>query len=348
MTSDLNGKLCYSYSNIVTKYPAISTTTPTLEILDNNTQVQLSGSSICNGDEFIISIEPYVIGATYNFTLDTNPVTSGAVSGNQYFTVSETTWLVNDGSIIEATIDYGSGCTTVVSTTISIITLTGTVTLATGTTSYCSGADPVPITSTGSISTNYGSLQYQWQHRTTSPTTTAWADIGLNGDGINYDPPASLGDGIHHYRRKTYVSYDGAVCESITSTVTLELGSGSAPTMTVTAVNTTDSSVISPTGTSLFICPGDSVDFNAAGSSGNGFEYFLNFSSVQSPTNLSTYTLSSISDNDVFQIRNYENADGTGCFNDEFFTLRINGWTGNNQINITTINVCDGGIQIQF
>ena len=65
--------------------------------------------------------------------------------------------------------------------------------------------------------------------------------------------------------------------------------------MTVTAVNTTDSSVISPTGTSLFICPGDSVDFNAAGSSGNGFEYFLNFSSVQSPTNLSTYTLSSIS-----------------------------------------------------
>ena len=99
----------------------------------------------------------------------------------------------------------------------------------------------------------------------------------MNGDGINYDPPASLGDGIHHYRRKTYVSYDGAVCESITSTVTLELGSGSAPTMTVTAVNTTDSSVISPTGTSLFICPGDSVDFNAAGSSGNGFEYFLNF-----------------------------------------------------------------------
>ena len=77
----------FQYCN---KYPAISTTTPTLEILDNNTLVQLSGSSICNGDEFIISIEPYVIGATYNFTLDTNPVTSGAVSGNQYFTVSET------------------------------------------------------------------------------------------------------------------------------------------------------------------------------------------------------------------------------------------------------------------
>ena len=35
----------YSYSNVVTKYPAISTT-PTLEILDNNTLVQLGGSSI--------------------------------------------------------------------------------------------------------------------------------------------------------------------------------------------------------------------------------------------------------------------------------------------------------------
>ncbi|MGB2347178.1 MAG: hypothetical protein ACPH7K_01730, partial [Flavobacteriaceae bacterium] len=344
--ASLNTQDCIdlNLSNTVTlTVPNNSTITPTLNFLNENTLAVITGRTICQGENFIANVTPYFATATYTFTIDSNPVTSAAVSGSQYFTVSETTWLISDGSVVEVVVDYGGGCTKTLSSTIIITQLSGNNNITTGTTSYCSSADPEPIVSTSTQTTNYGSIQFQWEHRTTSPTNSNWSNVNLNGISADYDPPASLADGIHHYRRKIYVTHNGTTCESYTDTVTIQIGSGSAPTMVVTPVNASTSNVITNTAGTLYVCPGDIIDFNAASSSGNGYEYFLNSSSIQSPTASSTYTLSSYTDNSIFRVRNYENSDGSGCFNDTSFTLRINGWSGSNQIVTNTLNICEGG-----
>ena len=72
------------------------------------------------------------------------------------------------------------------------------------------------------------------------------------------------------------------------------------------------------------------IDFDARSSSGNGYEFKLNGTTVQGPSGVGTLTINSFDDGDLVLIRVYENADGTGCFSDFNAPIRVNSLTGTN------------------
>ena len=137
------------------------------------------------------------------------------------------------------------------------------------------GADPTIITEdTSSSALNGGDITYRWQTRTSSPVATPWEFTNLPAAvNPNYNPPI-LADGIHHFRRVTFNKLNTVSCTNnvYSNVVTITVGSGSAPTLTVTLTNTVTSNQV----TSGAVCNGEGIIVDASGSSGNGYEFILN------------------------------------------------------------------------
>ena len=145
----------------------------------------------------------------------------------------------------------------------------------------------------------------------------------------DFNPPV-LADGVHHFRRVTFNKLNTVSCTNnvYSNVVTITVGSGSAPTLTVTLTNTVTSDQV----TSGAVCNGEGIIVDASGSSGNGYEFILNTVPVQGPSSVSSFTFPGFSNGDKIQVRVYENSNGTGCFTDYFQTIRVNSISGDNLI----------------
>jgi hypothetical protein len=223
--------------------------------------------------------------------------------------------------------------------------LSGFNNINTSTVSYCSGADPVIISSASTPTSSIGAtLNYSWEKRTAPGT---WGAV--IGGGINFDPAISIGDGIHEFRRLITATASSVTCtptESIyySNTVTITIGgaAGSSPPISLTSNNTPALSNI--------ICEGDDLIFTAtSNASATFYEFFVNNVSQglqASPTN--TFDTSSASvtlvDNTVVRVRVYTGATSrTGCFNDDIITLRVNSMSNPNIISYVGPNpICNG------
>ncbi|MDA8763762.1 hypothetical protein N9M92_06020, partial [Flavobacteriaceae bacterium] len=303
------------------------------------TSSDLTNGTICNGDLPLFTATP-ATGMTYQFYIASIPVASGAVSGNQLLT-SKVTYTLQDGDVIGVLVSNANGCSSSASLTLSVSDFSGSDTITTTTTEYCSGGDPVFITGLNSTAAaNGGTISYRWETRTSSPVVSNWQPLNIPpATLINLDPPP-LADGIHHFRRVTINEYNGLTCDAPASNVvTITVGTGSAPTLTVTMTNTVTSAQV----TNQTICSGEGVIINAGASSGNGYEFYLNDAPVQLVTNISSFTYLALNDQDRLQVRVFENADGTGCFSDYTTTIRVNSMTGNNSIDSTPQIICYEG-----
>ena len=190
-----------------------------------------------------------------------------------------------------------------------------------------------------------GILNYSWEKRT---LPGSWTSIN-DASSSSFDPLASIGDGIHEFRRLITATVSTVTCSPTSSiyysnTVTITIGGdvGSAPPVVLTSNNT-------PT-LSNIICEGDDLIFTAtSNSSATFFEFFVGNVSqgIQaSPTNTfdtSTATLT-INDGTEIRVRVYSGVDtGTGCFNDDVITLRVNSMSNGNIISYTGPNpICSG------
>ena len=337
LQSLLFGKSCFSYSNVVT---VTVNSVPTAGLSGTG----LTSSTICFGDQPVFTATP-TSGVSYTFYISGVPVEAAAVSGNLFYSASTTLNLFN-GAIIGVQITNLSGCSDTESMTISVNKISGSDIVTTTTVSYCTNADPAIITHLGSSSPdNGGSITYKWQQRTSSPTPTAYTDISIpSATAINYDPPP-LADGTHHFRRLTINTLNSKSCTATPSNeITITVGSGSAPTLTVTMTNTSTSNTV----TNNTLCVGDGIAFDATGSSGNGYEFKLNGTTVQGPSNDGTFTINSFSDNDLVVVRVFENADGTGCFSDFNTPIRVNSISGNNTISSGPQTICSLGDPVEI
>ena len=297
-------------------------------------------STICDGDTptFEATFTP---GATYQFYIEGIPVSSGAVSGN-YLLTSLVTRTLEHNDIIGVEITNSNGCSSSATITLSVNAFIGSDVITTTTTSYCSGADPTIITEDNSSSgLNGGNITYRWQTRTSSPVATAWQFTNLPATVTPHYNPPILADGVHHFRRVTFNELNTVSCTNnvYSNVVTITVGSGSAPTLTVTLTNTVTSNQV----TSGAVCDGEGIIVDASGSTGNGYEFILNTATVQGPSSVSSYTFPAFSNGDTIQVRVFENSDGTGCFTDYFQTIRVNSISGNNRINPSDQEICYEG-----
>ena len=207
----------------------------------------------------------------------------------------------------------------------------------------CSNADPSIITHAGSSSPEFGgSVEYLWQTRT---STTTYQDIDIpKATSLNYDPPP-LHDGTHYFRRLTINTLNSLSCTATPSNeIIITVGDGSSPSLTVTLTNTSTSNTV----TNNTICAGEGIDFDATLSSGSGFEFKLNGTTVQGPSADGTFTINSFDDGDLVLIRVYENANGTGCFSDFNAPIRVNSLTGTNTISSGPETICYLGDPMQI
>ncbi|MBT6128129.1 MAG: hypothetical protein HOH47_05990, partial [Flavobacteriaceae bacterium] len=299
----------------------------------------LTNGTICNDYLPVFTATP-ATGMTYQFYIASIPVASGAVSGNQLLT-SKVTYTLQDGDVIGVVASNANGCSSSASLTLSVNDFSGSDTITTTTTEYCSGGDPVFITGlNSSAAANGGTISYRWETRTSSPVVSGWEPLNIPpATLINLDPPP-LADGTHHFRRVTINEYNSLKCDAPASNVvTITIGAGSAPTLTVTMTNTVTSAQVS----NQTICSGEGINIDAGASSGDGYEFYLNDAPVQLVTNISNFTFLGLSDQDRLQVRVFENADGTGCFSDYTATIRVNTLTGNNSIDSNSQTVCYEG-----
>ena len=334
LQSTFNGKTCLSVSDVVT----VTVNSVPLAGLSAS---DLTSSTICFGDTPIFSASP-TSGVSYTFYINGQPVEASAVSGSVFYSASTTLNLdqqsVSSPTIIGLKITTPTGCSSTDSLTLYVNKISGTDIISTTTVSYCSNADPAIITHLGSSSPAWGgSVKYLWQTRT---TTSTYEDIGIpQATSLNYDPPP-LHDGTHYFRRLTVNTFNSLSCTSTPSNeIIITVGDGSAPTLTVTLTNTSSSNTV----TNNTICVGDGIDFDARSSSGNGYEFKLNGTTVQGPSGVGTLTINSFDDGDLVLIRVYENADGTGCFSDFNAPIRVNSLTGTNTISIGPQTICSLG-----
>ena len=278
-------------------------------------------------------------GVTHTFYLDGIEAPASAMIGNK-LDLSQVV-LSNVTRIDLKVTNLINGCSDTTTTTngssliLTLNKLTGFNNINTATVSYCSGADPVsidsadiPISSIGAI------LNYSWEKRT---LPSGWTLIS-DATSSSFDPLASIGDGIHEFRRLISATVSSVTCSptnsiyySNTVTLTIGAGVGSAPPVTLSSNN-------SPT-LSNIICEGDDLIFTAtSNASATFFEFFVgNVSkSIQaSPTNTFDTSTASVSLNDgtEVRVRVYTGVDtGTGCFNDDVITLRVNSMSNGNII----------------
>ena len=289
-------------------------------------------------------------GVTHTFYLDGIEAPPAAITGNK-LDLSQV--VLSDVTRIDLKVtNLVNGCSDTTTTTngssliLTLNKLSGFNNINTATVSYCSGADPVSINSANIPTSSIGAtLNYSWEKRTLPAT---WGVVA-SASSSSFNPLASIGDGVHEFRRLITATVSSVSCSptssiyfSNTVTITIGAGVGSSPPVTLTSNN-------SPT-LSNIICEGDDLIFTAtSNSSATFYEFFVGNVSqgIQaSPTNTFDTSTASVSlvDNTEVRVRVYTGVDtGTGCFNDDVITLRVNSMSNGNIIAYTGSNpICNG------
>ena len=225
--------------------------------------------------------------------------------------------------------------------------LEGSNNITTNQVSYCTGEDPKIISGNANPTSSQGALiTYKWQERTPAESTV-WEDI-LNSDSPNFDPPSTIGVGVHEFRRLVTSSLGSATCTPtsdlyFSNTVTLTVGGDAGISPNV--ILTTDIG-----GGGNTVCKDTNIILTATASpSVNWYEFIIDGASQgfqASPTN----TFNSDSSTVTFtgsvnvKVKVYTGvSSGTGCIGEDEFIVNINSQSNPNTIQYNgTNNLCNG------
>ena len=298
----------------------------------------LTGDIMCEGDFPVFTAGPANAGFTYQFLVNGTAQVLG-VTTNTFDTAAAGLSLVTT-TIITVQVTNADGCTGSASLTLRVNSLDGTNSI-TGSQTICSGADPVAITNDQVPTADLAGavISYQWQSRT---GLNPFVDIpGANT--ITYDPSVLVTTTA--YRRLVYATFNGVQCTSnvasaASNIVTVTVDPNAAPTVSFSSGLVND-----------VVCDGDSILFDASGSSGaTRYEYFINGLSQGASTTVSTFTVAggTISDGDVVRVVAYSSS-SSSCSADRSITIRVNGQTANTlDTAVSSQTICSGDTPSQL
>ncbi len=134
------------------------------------------------------------------------------------------------------------------------------------------GTLPNDMVLTGTAATG-GRITYQWQQST---DRNIWADIAVTSTTLSFPQGAAWIPTVTSYYRVMVTSAGVITCTSISDLATITIQT--IPTITLTSTSTSGNS----------FCDGDTVMLTATG--GSMYEFFIDNTSVQGPSTVSTYT----------------------------------------------------------
>ena len=220
--------------------------------------------------------------------------------------------------------------------------LEGSNNITTNQVSYCTGEDPKIISGNANPTSSQGAvIAYKWQERTPAESNV-WEDI-LNSNNPDFDPPPTLGVGVHEFRRLVTSTLGAATCSPtsdlyFSNTVTITIGGDAGVTPQVTI--TTDI----PAGGNT-VCEDDNIIFTATASpSVKWYEFIIDGASQgfqASPTstfNSASSTVSFTGSVNV-KVKVYTGVStGTGGIGEDEFIVNINSQSNPNSIQYNGTN----------
>ncbi|MDB2346022.1 hypothetical protein N9V61_04305, partial [Flavobacteriaceae bacterium] len=321
---DLNG--CSSISSPITMS---ITPKPSASISSG-----LTADTMCSEDFPIFTAGPLVAGYTYNFYVNGNQQFTG-VSGNVFDSeLVSTTLTLTDNSLVAVEVINTNGCSDTATLTLRVNGLTGANTI-TGSQTICSGGDPTILNSLSDPVADISGavISYQWQSRNGS---NPFSDI-VGATSNEYDPSPLTSTTA--FRRLVYSTFNGVQCPgsadlAASNTITVTVDSSAVPVISFTSGLPSN-----------VLCQGESVTFDAAGTTGSAtYEFFVNGVRVRSASASTSYTPVTGSLNDFDEIKVRANSSvGTSCFAEQSIIIRINEPLNANNITGSQ-TVCAGDI----
>ncbi|MDA8898075.1 hypothetical protein N9I46_01655, partial [Flavobacteriaceae bacterium] len=310
-------RLIYSTFNLVQCNNVASATSNVVTVtVDSNSTAVLTSNAInltvCAGDDLIVDASTSLNAASYRFYVNGNPL-GGAPQASASYTINS--GIFSDSSTITVRAfqgTSGTGCYDDTSFVIRINSLTGN-NVTGNSQNLCSGDVPNPFTSIstptsdrisdGAVST------FQWQSRIGANT---YSDI-LGATSETFAPSAITT--TTDFRRLVITTFNGVVCNMISSSIQLNYG-GVLPTANLVTSNTND-----------VLCNDASLVMDASSSVGaSSYSFYVNGLLQTGPVSTSTYTISAgvLSDGDVLSAIAFFGSGGTGCSNTVTKTIRVN------------------------
>ena len=264
------------------------------------------GNEICEGDAVTFFANASIASVTYIFRLNGVLLQNGL---NQSFDPTAYGQTIQNGDVIEVEALTGvASCSTAITSitiTENVISSAGTITTASPT--ICSGDTAPPLLGTDQSGTVSGTLSYQWQVSTDNNVT--YSDI-VFATSQNYTPTTVLTSDTF-FRRKTISSTGTTTCEKISNVIRIQVDIS--PVASLSAIQRSVTTVASGT---LNICVGEEIIFSAAPvTSGFTYEFTIDGVVVQARSNLSTFTSSSLANNENVRVEVFSGAvtDTTAC-----------------------------------
>ena len=222
------------------------------------------------------------------------------------------TYTTNVGDIdnlddVSVVVTTPAGCTETTLLTMfeNVISTVGTLTTVSNT--ICSGETASIIS--GSTSLASGTITYEWQNSSDNITYSA-----ITGTNSTSYEPGTLATTMF-FKRKTISTLNGVVCEQLSNALRID----------VTA--TPPANILANPGTisgnsSMTICDGDEVVFT--GSGGASYEFTVDNITRQVRSNQSTFTTTSLLNNEVVRVIVYDQLTGTSACNSTSDPITVN------------------------
>ena len=277
------------------------TAVPTLTVTSTSL-----GNEICENDPITFFANASIVGVNYTFRLNGVLLQDGV---NQSFNPRDYGQTVGNGDIVEVEASTGvASCSSVVtSITVieNVISSAGTITTVTPT--ICAGETAPPLIGTDQTGLVSGTLSYQWQVSIDNNVT--YSDI-VFATSQNYTPTTILTSDTF-FRRKTISNTGTTTCEKISNVVRIQVDLS--PVASLSAIQRSVTTVASGT---LDICVGEEIIFSAAPvTTGFTYEFTIDGVVVQSRSVQSTYTTTSLANNENVRVEVFSGAvtDTTAC-----------------------------------
>ena len=291
-----------------------------------------SNNRACSGDYPVFTAGPPVAGYTYEFFVNNTLQTTGVSSNTFDSNLASTTVNFLNVNTIRVRVT-NSGCSSQTSIPFYVDGLTGANSIS-ATQTICEGATPNTLIGLSNPLANSAgaTVSYQWEEKLIGGNFTPI----FAATGPDFSPGSLTVSRV--YRRLVYSNFNGTICPSskdlaASNSVTITVDSNSAPVINFTSGLQSN-----------VLCAGDSVTFDASGTTGaSTYEFYVQNIRVRAALNSNTFTpiLGSLNDNDIVRVR-ANSALGTSCFSEQSITIRVN-----EQANANTITgsqtVCFNG-----
>ena len=293
----------------------------------------LTGDIMCEGDFPVFTAGPANAAFSYQFFVGGTAQVLG-VTTNTFDTAIAGLNLATT-TIITVQVTNADGCTGSASLTLRVNRLDGTNSI-TGSQTICSGADPAVINNdqvpVADLAAQGATVSYQWQSRTGA---NPFVDIP-GATSLTYDPSALVTTTA--YRRLVYSTFNGVQCPSnvasaASNIVTITVDPNAAPTVSFTSGYANDT-----------MCDGDTVVFDASGTTGAAsYQFFVNGLVQGATSTIATFTpTGALSDGATVTVRAFSGS-VTSCYTDRTITMRVIDLTTSNTVSSSQF-ICENEI----